>query len=108
MSSVSNVISFLLLIQLICLSDKYLCLISDLLESGFNFQLLAPVQFCSSGLKHILTPHVLVLNIFICYSAPVGCPDPWSLLSLCFITRSRERCGRVSGMAQWLSMALGC
>lgn len=106
MSGGSNVVSFLLLIQLICLSDKYLCLISNLTESGFNFQLLAPAQLCSSGLKHILTPHVLVLHIFIHCSAPLGCPDPspWSLLSLCFVSRSPERCWRVSGMA-W---GLGC
>lgn len=87
MSGGNNVISFLLLIQLICLSDKYLCLISNMIESGFNFQLLAPVQLCSSGLKHILTPHVLVLHIFTCCSAPLGCPNPspWSLLSPCFV-----------------------
>lgn len=61
----NNTVSLLLLMQLICLTDNYLCLISNLIVSGFNFQLLAPVQFCSSGLKHLLTPHVLVLQIFV-------------------------------------------
>lgn len=59
------VITLLLLMQLIRLTDNYLCLISNLIASDFNFQPLVPVQFCSSGLKHLLTPHVLVLQIFI-------------------------------------------
>lgn len=32
-----NNVSFLLLRQLICLADNYLCLISNLIASGFNF-----------------------------------------------------------------------
>lgn len=33
----SNNVSFLLLIQFMCLTDNYLCLISNLVASGFNF-----------------------------------------------------------------------
>lgn len=85
------IIWYHLLMQLICLTDNYLCLISNLVASGFSFQPLAPVQFCSSGLKHLLTPHILILQVFIHYQLCWAADIPDVGVS-CFATGSPEMC----------------